>query len=198
MSLSGLAPVRRAAVLLAACVAVAFASLPSCAPRPIERPALVLLVRHAEKAQEPAGDPPLTAAGAERARALAEALRDAKVTAIVTTQLRRTRDTAQPLAAALGLTPDVVPVGDEDTEVHARAVATAVLRHAGGVVLVVGHSDSVPAIIAALGGPRMPEICANLYSNLYALVPGVDGHGARLVHAHYGAADPPRANSGCE
>jgi len=57
-------------------------------------PAPVLLVRHAEKAAEPADDPPLTAAGAERAQALATALQDAGVTAIITTQLRRTRETA--------------------------------------------------------------------------------------------------------
>jgi hypothetical protein len=57
-------------------------------------PALVLLVRHAEKAAEPADDPPLTAAGAERAQALATALQDAGVTAIITTPLRRTRETA--------------------------------------------------------------------------------------------------------
>ena len=77
-------------------------------PRTSERtglPALVLLVRHAEKAAEPTDDPPLTAAGAERAQALATALHDAGVTAIITTQLRRTPATALPLATARGLTP---------------------------------------------------------------------------------------------
>jgi broad specificity phosphatase PhoE len=187
VSLSRLAPPLHAAALLAGVLAV-FALLPACTPLAQGRPALVLLVRHAEKATAPAGDPPLTAAGERRAHALADALRDAGVTAIVTTQLRRTRDTAQPLAAALGLTPEVVPVGDEDTAVHARAVADAVRHHGGGVVLVVGHSDSVPAIIAALGGPQLAEICANQYSNLFALVPG--GGASGLIRAHYGAPDP--------
>src|SRR5262245_40428559 len=69
-------------------------------------PALVLLVRHAEKAKDAGNDPPLTAAGTQRAEDLALALRDAGVTTIVTTQLRRTGDTARPLATALKLTPE--------------------------------------------------------------------------------------------
>ena len=154
-------------------------------------PALVMLVRHAEKAKEPADDPPLTDAGAQRAQALALALRDAGVTAIVTTQLRRTRDTAQPLAAALHLAPEVVLVGD-DEDAHATAVAAAVRRHAGGIVLVVGHSNTVPKIIAALGGPQMPEICETQFANLFVLEPSPAG-GARLVRGLYGAADPPPA-----
>jgi broad specificity phosphatase PhoE len=166
----------------------AFGAPAACAADTADaRPALVLLVRHAEKAKEPADDPPLTAAGAQRAQDLARALRDAGVTAIVTTQLRRTRDTAQPLAAALGLTSEAVPVGD-DEGAHATAVAAAVRRHAGGVVLVVGHSNTVPKIIAALGGPSMPEICESLFANLYVLEPGAGG--ARLVRGLYGAADP--------
>lgn len=149
-------------------------------------PALVLLVRHAEKAAEPTDDPPLTAAGAERAQALATALQDAGVTAIITTQLRRTRETAQPLATARGLTPEVVPV--RSGEAHAEAVAAAVRRHAGGIVLVAEHSNMIPAIIAALGGPRISNICESVYANLFILVPSAGE--ARLVRSRYGAADP--------
>ena len=147
---------------------------------------LTLLVRHAEKATEPADDPPLTAAGVERARALAAALRDAGVTAIITTQLGRTRATAQPLATARGLAPEVVSVRRGEVDAHAKAVAAAVRRHVGGVVLVVGHSNTVPAIIAALGGPRLPDICESVYANLFVLVPGPGE--ARLVRSRYGAA----------
>ena len=154
------------------------------------QPALVLLVRHAEKAKEPADDPPLTSSGTQRAKDLAAALHDAGVTAIITTQLRRTRDTAQPLADALGLKAEVVPV-DDDEDTHAAAVAAAVRRHAGEVVLVVGHSNTVPKIIAALGGPRMPEICETLFANLFVLAPDADG--ARLVRSLYGVADAPPA-----
>ena len=149
---------------------------------------LVLLVRHAEKAAEPAGDPSLTPAGVTRSQALAAALRDAGVTSIITTQLRRTSETAQPLAKTLGLTPEVVPTNPGGLEAHVEAVAAAVRRHAGGVVLVVGHSNTIPAIIAALGGPRLPDICDPIHANLFVLQLGPGE--AHLVRSLYGAADP--------
>ena len=155
-------------------------------------PSLVVLVRHAEKAAEPADDPALSDAGRARAEALAAALRDAGVTAIVTTQFKRTRDTAQPLAAARGLQPEVVAAAKG--EAHAQAVAAAVRKHAGGVVLVVGHSNTVPAIIAALGGPRLPDLCDSAYADLFVLVPGAGE--ARLVRSLYGAGDARAA--GCK
>jgi broad specificity phosphatase PhoE len=152
-------------------------------------PTLILLVRHAEKGAEPADDPPLSAAGAARAQALAAALRDARVTAVITTQLRRTRDTASPLATARGLTPEVVPVAHDAVAAHVDAAVAAIRRHPGAVVLVVGHSNTIPAIIAGLGGPRMPEICDSAYSNLFILQLG--GGEPRLVQTHYGLSDPP-------
>ena len=162
-------------------------SLDAQAPGRPGAASLALLVRHAEKAAEPATDPPLTAAGVARAQALAAALRDAGVTAIITTQLRRTRETAQPLAMARGLTPEVVPISRGAIAAHVETVVAAVRRQAGGVVLVVGHNNSVPAIIAALGGPRLPDICESVYGNLFVLV--TTGGEARLVQSRYGAPD---------
>src|SRR5690242_13430172 len=68
----------------------------------------VILVRHAEKAAEPANDPPLTSEGEARARDLWLAVKEAGVTAVITTQFARTRATAQPTASALSITPEVV------------------------------------------------------------------------------------------
>ena len=184
-------------VLIAFLLAAALTPTPGCVSdksQPGAAPEMVLLVRHAEKAKEPAEDPPLTPTGAQRAQDLAAALKDAGVTAIITTQLRRTRETAQPLADAQGLSPEIVPVG-EDEDAHAAAVAAAVRGHPGGIVLVVGHSNTVPKIIAALGGPSMPEICEALFANLFVLA--LDADAARLVRAHYGAADDPPA-ADCE
>jgi len=154
------------------------------------RPALVLLVRHAEKAHHQGEDPALTAAGEERALALAEALHDAGVTHIITTQLRRTRDTAKPLADELGIQAEVFPVSTrwEGLEEHARRVADAVRRHPGGIVLVVGHQNTVPLIIEALGGPHLPDMGDPVYDNLFVLVPGPTK--ARLVRSRYGAPNP--------
>src|ERR1700682_2002111 len=151
-------------------------------------PGLVVLVRHAEKAAEPAGDPALSEAGAARAKALEAALHDARVTAIVTTELRRTRETAAPLATALGIPPEVVPTGSDGVRAHVEAVVAAVRKHSGGVVLVVGHSNTIPAIVAALGGPRMPRLVDSAYSDLLVIAPG---EGFRLVRSRYGASDPP-------
>jgi len=148
-------------------------------------PSLVVLVRHAEKADEPRSDPPLTKTGKKRARALAFALKDAGVTAIITSDRLRTRATAEPLAEARGLTPKVVDLGDGGVAAHVAAVAAEVRRRAGGVVVVVGHSDTIPAIIAALGGPRLPDIHGTEFGHLFLLVPGPGG--ARLVQASYGA-----------
>ena len=150
---------------------------------------VVFLVRHAEKAATPGPDPELSEAGRARAAALAEALRDAGVDAVLATQFRRTQLTAEPLAAALGVAPEVVRA-EGGAEAHARAVADAVrARHVGRTVLVVGHSNTVPAIVGALGGPRLEELCEGEYANLFVMVlrPGEE---PALARSRFGAADP--------
>jgi phosphohistidine phosphatase SixA len=196
-------------VLAVALMATAFAifPFPSGAQSPNragELPVLVL-VRHADKAAQPADDPPLTAAGAKRAQDLAASLRDAGVTAIITTQLRRTRETAQPLAAALRLVPEVVNVRERalvsNPTADARLPAEVVreraeyikilepaVRRLSGVVLVVGHDWSVPGLIASLGGPELPNICASVYDNLFVLT-SAKGR-TNLIQARYGAPTP--------
>jgi phosphohistidine phosphatase SixA len=184
MHLHVLASVVLVATLLSACSTQPAAKKSESAGMP----ALILIVRHAEKAAEPNEDPPLTAAGVERAQALATALQDAGVTAIFTTQLRRTRDTAQPFATAHGLTPEVIPAKRGEAKQHAEAVVAAARRHAGGIVLIVDHSNTIPTVIAALGGPHVATICESVYGNLFVLVPGTGE--TRLVRSHYGIADP--------
>jgi len=75
--------------------------------RQADLPSAVIVIRHADKASEPVNDPGLTEAGSRRAQDLVTALGDAGITGIVTTQMRRTRDTAQPLATKLGVAPEV-------------------------------------------------------------------------------------------
>jgi phosphohistidine phosphatase SixA len=200
--------------LAAAFTATVFvvASSPSVAQpaNPADQLPVLVLVRHADKAAQPADDPPLTAAGAKRAQDLAAALRNAGVTAIITTQLRRTRETAQPLATALGLSPEVIRVGERalvsnpaaDARlppeiVEARAEYIKVLgpavRRLSGVVLVVGHDWSVPGLIASLGGPELPNICSSVYDNFFVLTSA--GGKAHLIRGRYGEPTP---DTGCK
>ena len=154
-------------------------------------PELVVLVRHAEKAAEPPADPALSPAGEARARALAQALAGLKVNAIVTTQFQRTRDTAAPLAQALSPQPQVVATRRGDLAGHVRAVADAVLAHSG-VVLVVGHSNTVTAVLAALGGPSLQDLCETSFGHVFL----VTAAGSRWAQFSYGApSEPPQA--GC-
>lgn len=145
---------------------------------------VVIIVRHAEKDSVPLGDPSLTERGRARAAALVGAVSLAHVQAIVTTQFRRTRETAAPLAAALHVVPEIV-VRALPIEAHARAVAEAVHRHDGQTVLVVGHAETVSAIMAALGAPRLSDLCASDYSELFVLV--LAGSTTRLIRGSYGA-----------
>lgn len=154
------------------------------------QPSLVVLVRHAERAAAPASDPVLTTAGEARAMALRDALAAAGVSAIVTTHLQRTQLTARPLADSLRLTPIIVGAG-APLQAHLDSVAAAVMRQpAGAVVLVVGHSNTVPGIVRALGGPALPDLCDSEYASLFVLSYG-GGPRPRLVRATYGAPDAP-------
>ena len=155
-------------------------------PRTIQAPpTVVLLVRHAEKAAQPGQDPPLSEAGAARAQALLAVARDAGVSAIITTQFVRTKSTAEPTATALKLTPEVVQAGPMPQ--HAKSVAEQVMKHAGGTVLVVGHSNTIPAIFGALGAPQPRDLCESEYDQVFVVVLG-DAGPPRLIRSRYGAA----------
>lgn len=152
----------------------------------LSQPATVVLVRHGEKALAPPSDPPLSATGQQRARDLVQVLVDAKVSTIITTQLARTKETAKPLADSLHQTLTIVATGTMKAHVDS-IVAKVKSAKKGSTVLVVGHSNTVPLIIAALGGPKMPDLCDAEYSNLFVLEMGAS---TRLIRGHFGAADP--------
>jgi len=163
-----------------------------------ESTTLVVLVRHAERAPDPGDDPPISEIGKARARALAETLTPANVGAVVTTSRRRTTETAQPLLDARGLVPEIVSV-DSGLAAQVANVTAAVRRHRGAVVLVVGHSNTVPAIVHALGGPPLSDLCDTSFSTMFVMeLPGDAASGTerapRLIRTHYGAPDPPGAD----
>ena len=183
---------------LAAPPAAARAQDPATAaarPAPATGVTTVIVVRHAERAEVPGNDPPLSAAGERRSLALLDALREAGVQAVVTTQLQRTRLTAAPLARELGLEPEVVPAGGDVAE-HVRRVAEHVTtRHAGRTVVVVGHSNTVPAIVAALGGGTVAPLAETAYDDLFVVLKPATG-AARRLHARYGSPSGAPAAAG--
>ncbi len=125
--------------------------------------------------------------------ALLEALSNMQPSAIIVSSTRRTAESAAPLAARYALTPQVISLTGGGAA-HVAAVADAV-RSKRGIVVVIGHSNTVPAIVKALGGPALPDLCDASYSTLFLLQPATDGKPAQLVRARYGAADPPNAAS---
>jgi phosphohistidine phosphatase SixA len=153
-------------------------------------PVTALIVRHAERAETPAEDPGLTAAGQARASALVDVARKANVTAVITTQLLRTRSTAEPTARALRITPEILNTGDPQ---HAQNVASAVRTHAGHTVLIVGHSNTIPAIIEALGVKDSAAICEMEYDKIFVVTVTADG-AASVTRSTYGARTPMDAN----
>jgi probable phosphoglycerate mutase len=136
-----------------------------CQP-PVESPvdsseSVFFLVRHAEKADQ-SEDPPLTEQGHARARGLARLLKDAGVETVYSSDFVRTRDTAAPLAVALGLEvtsydPKALP-----------ALADALLASPGRY-LVVGHSNTTPEMAGLLGGEPGAPIPEDEYDRLYVV-----------------------------
>lgn len=123
----------------------------------------VILVRHAEKNIEPNNpNPALTPVGQERAQTLVRVLGESGITAIYATQYLRTQGTASPLADRLGL-----KVNQLDARNVEELVRQIKANHSGGVVFVAGHSNSVPAVISALGGGALPEIPEPEYDNMF-------------------------------
>jgi len=139
----------------------------------------VLLVRHAEREDgqsrmDVSVDPSLSSVGRARAEMIAELLGESEISAIFTTEYRRTQETAGPLARVLKLTPVVVPASRTGT------LVAKIKRWPGDTALVVGHMDTVPWIIRSLGGPAV-QIAAGEYDSLFSL----DLRARRLVRTRH-------------
>lgn len=160
----------RPALSRAAAVAIGTTGLlAGCAAMPPEREAAAagpefLLVRHAEKAADDPRDPRLTTEGDARARRLAAELRDATLVAVYSTDTSRTRATAMPSAQVHGLA--VTPYDARATVPFASELRK---RHRRGLVLVVGHSNTVPALAAALCGCSVAPMAEHEYGLRYRL-----------------------------
>lgn len=124
---------------------------------------VVYLVRHAEKADDGTDDPPLAIAGRIRVQTLKALLSDVDLTHVRTTDWKRTRDTARPFAEEAGFEPTIYD--PRELENLAGEIMAEPGRH-----LVVGHSNTTPQLVAALGGDPAGAISELEYDRLYILV----------------------------
>jgi len=129
----------------------------------------MIFVRHAEKAGLSEDDPGLSVAGQRRAAELARQLVDADVAAgidaIYSSPYRRTKETVQPVADVLNL-----PINIYDPSDNEAVLETILKNHKGEIILVVGHSNTLPTLIADLGASKLvPPIAENEYDNIYVI-----------------------------
>jgi len=175
-------------------ISTVFATAMFCRPAVAQdefKPITVFLIRHAEREQEPRQDPPLSKDGVARSQALARLLSNADIKAILTSQYTRTKQTAEPLAAKLGLTVTpftlkIKPSNPRQIAAESTAEATKkILEHSGESVLVVGHSNSIPDVIKMLGGDVVPTIDERKFDDLFIVTVYAKGK-AKVVQLKYG------------
>lgn len=139
--------------------------------------ASIILVRHAER-ETGQGDDSLSEAGRQRAERLATLLKDAGVTHVFVSDRRRTLETAQPLARARRLSPVrmAIPaqgrgrITPSELQVRATLLAMSKLPRTA-VVLIVGHSDTVPLFLRRLGHAGAVTIRDDEFDNVFVATP---------------------------
>ncbi len=125
----------------------------------------VILVRHGEKAATAGRDPGLSAAGAARAERLPQLLANALPAAVYATEYRRTQQTARPLALAAGVPIRMLPAATAPEDVLKRLCALP----DGSTAAVVGHSNTLPALVQAWSGEPAEAIADGDYARVYVL-----------------------------
>ena len=136
---------------------------------------VVFIVRHAEKASTGGKDPDLSVEGQKRADALAHILKDSRITSVFVTEFKRTQQTAAPTARALQVSPTVVPANDIGGLVQK-------LRASNGNALVVGHGNTIPDLLKALGITTPVSIPEDDYSEIFAVL---TDNTPQLLRLHY-------------
>lgn len=147
----------------------------------------VYIVRHAEKVDAPGDpDPALSEAGRARADALSHALHNAHPVLVLTSPLQRTIQTAAPTVEYHSAPSEAVSL-EEGGAAHVAATAARVRAlPADAVVLIVGHSNTVPQIARALGYAEAADMPECEYDRMTRLT--LEGGSVMAVVSRYGAA----------
>lgn len=168
---------------LFAVLALAMALFPSASRA--DDATVVIVVRHAEKATDDPRDPTLSESGQARAQALAAKLAGNGLDVAYSTQFKRTQQTATPAAKQAGIQVSVRPV-DAKTAASYDADLARDLRALppGSTALVVGHSNTVPGIVAAISGQPAAEMPETEFDRYTVIVLDDDGK-ARVFTSRY-------------
>ena len=129
----------------------------------------IIFFRHAEQTSHDEADPPLSEAGQRRVAELTRQFVDADVVAgidaIYSTPYIRSLDTVRPLADQLDI--PINTYAADDTE---EVLNTILKNHKGKIILVIGHSNTLPVLIANLGASKnVPAIAQNEFDNIYII-----------------------------
>jgi len=130
----------------------------------------IFLTRHAEKQNDGTHDPSLTKTGYQRAKNLITLLKNRNVTQIYSTDYKRTKQTASPLAENVNLT---IKIYDPK---NLKSFAQQVLLSQENV-LIVGHSNTTPALVELLGGGLQNDMTESDYGLVYEL----EIHGSKVT-----------------
>jgi len=132
----------------------------------------IILVRHAEKAQDGTSDPPLTSEGKARAKELAYILKHVPLDAVYSTPYKRTQQTALPTAEAHSLQINSYSSGEEES-----FLKKILSKYAGGNVLIIGHSNTVPVLANHLSGStQFSPLDDFTYDNIFIASVSQKGH----------------------
>ena len=161
----------------------------------------MFILRHAERAEYDEGDGPISKTGQWRAMTLARLLGEAGITTIITSDAKRAMQTAEPIARALGITPrvirtrgaktadDIVLTIDREKADWVADYAKKLMdeihsRHKNDVVLIIGHQNTVPAIVRATGYSGEVKIGDYEHDDIFVVVPK-EGGPPTLLHLNY-------------
>lgn len=128
----------------------------------------VFLLRHAEKASAPNADPILSEAGVARAARLPGMFENAPPQAVFSSQFQRTKLTALPLAQAVGIEVHVMPVTKENAAHYADQIREQICALPDrSIVVVVGHSNTIPDTITRLTGEPVTAIGESRHNQIF-------------------------------
>ena len=125
-----------------------------------DKPTTLILIRHAERGNDGSNDPPLAEAGTARANNLASVLKNTNISAIYSSNYKRTKNTVAPIAQAKSLDVKIYEPMKEDE------IKRIISENKGKTVLVAGHSNTTPWTANFLTGSKLENFADTDYGNI--------------------------------